>query len=209
MRLFSLTRVVAIFAASAALSLAVPTSAAALTFVYQGNPFDSTAGPIEGPVTGTITFDDGAFMPLAFLDAGDVTDFAFTSDGLVWAFGSVDLFVAEFFVNATGDGFSNYFFLANDDLVASNTGFEQIELNFNGAVGRDVVRYGGGPGLGGVPLFTGPTNGTLSPGNFTAVPLPAALPLLLASVAGLGLVARRRERQGRGPKSAARRTAPA
>ncbi len=116
-----------------------------MTFDATGRRFTpGDTGAIPGPVTGTISFLDAAFLPGATLTAAQIPSFAVTSGGITWTAVGASFVVADVSVNAAGTGFGDWGLSLEQELVGGNTGPEQLNIingNLFDYMGDEIV-YG-------------------------------------------------------------------
>ncbi|MEM9211866.1 MAG: VPLPA-CTERM sorting domain-containing protein [Pseudomonadota bacterium] len=196
---------------AAACALTV-TAANAATFTYEGDPLvDILNGRDDdlGTITGSITFDETAFVANAVLDESDIEEFFFTVGSIGWSSFYADFIDASFTVNAAGDGFDVFNFVVEDDVDLNVDGSEQLQLfktldpgrsSFQSVVLGDVVLNRQTVSVPSAVILNqggGFFETTVGPGAFTlvddtaAVPIPGALPLFAAGLAGFGWLRRR------------------
>ncbi len=176
--------------------------------------FDSGAGPLAGPYGGTFTTGnfpvavsltnaiDGSFDTFVSLPTGSFLTLGFSTGFIFDAVGQNDIFISE-----PGAGSEDANVFVSSDFGATFTflglafGNTLTELDlatiaFAGNVNAiKVVGLDNGGGSPGFDLaFIQGLEGsvTISPQGPAVIPLPAALPLFLTGLAGLGLLRRRR-----------------
>ncbi|MEM0928976.1 MAG: VPLPA-CTERM sorting domain-containing protein [Pseudomonadota bacterium] len=194
---------------AAACALTVSTANAA-TFTYEGDPLVDLLNGRDiqlGSITGSIAFDAGAFAAGAVLDETDINEFFFSVDGFGWSSFYSDYVDATFTVNAAGDGFDSFGFTVEAEASLAIDGAEQLSISdgvlfnasFQGVTLGDV--FLNSPSTS-VPSATILNQGggffeTGGAGTFTLVddmapvPVPGALPLFAAGLAGFGWLRRR------------------
>ena len=186
-----------IFGAAVALVLA-GTQSEAVTLSFENNLPHSRSFYLTGEVSGH-DVNNNNVLELDELFAGNVSfgqthnfefsfDFSFSdftafsmslSDRL---FGNVaGEFLKASYDNGQGHGCAGVF-EPYDDYAAIDYGLESVNLDWAGYHGRYCTAVGG------------PTKTGVGPVSVSSVPLPAGLPLLLAGIGGLGLVARRQRK---------------
>ncbi|MEM9045976.1 MAG: hypothetical protein AAGC81_14900 [Pseudomonadota bacterium] len=179
-------------ALSVMLSLtALPVSA--ITFEYEGTPFEPSTGSqaagLSGPISGFIVFDDQAFLPNQTLDEADVVDFRFSSDGFVFTFAESTFFFARFDVNGAGSGIDRYGFTTEQN-VTGDSRIDEISFHENSPFyfGDSFQVFTIDDSLAGdrrVSNF-GSFSQTLEAGTLEVVPLPAPALFLLTGLLALG-----------------------
>ncbi|SFJ14988.1 hypothetical protein [Albimonas pacifica] len=165
--------------------------------IYDGGGY----GTYAWPITGYIAISDASFAPNATLTAADLVDLSFVVSWsgleLTFALAELSWIWAEMVVDATGEGFASFALGIEQELYAglAPTGPETLLLwdVAGSAIGFNDQRPNEFP-------FDTYYSGAVSSemGALTlrasAVPAPAALPLLGAGALLLGLASRRRGR---------------
>lgn len=169
------------------------------TFTFQGQTIDDDlmGAPFTGEITGTITFAPMPLVPGSELGTADAVDFSFEIGGLAFDFANSSFLIARFEVDSA-ENFSYYVFIAEQELVDTGPGIEQLTLSLSrGTLFESIVVGDSRPGESGAVGDGASVRQRGAPsGGFTpsapAAPLPASGWRLVAGMTWMGLRVRRR-----------------